>query len=294
MKEKIYNIIELISSALLILFGVAVATSASFIENYVQYTMIGFVVIKIVLVIYRSIIFKLNKPFTVIESVLNAAIIVLLFIFKQVNALSFVVSASCLLDLSTNIVKSIIFRKSDNPMLKTSFFGMENIIYIIFIVMLIFNRESSLVATGVLFGVIILYKGVALFVGNHIVRSLINKTDFGVAVNKVRGLDIFLGLVVIVVLAAFIFPQIEPSISTAGDALWYCFTVITTIGFGDIAAETTSGRILSVIIGCYGIVIVSILTSAFVVYLNRVSKNEDKVINETYKKDKDNKKKEKE
>lgn len=289
MKEKIYNIIELILGGVLLIYGVLIVTGSDLIMGWLQYAMMNFLLIKISLVLLRGIMFKLNKPFMIIEASLNFAILVALFFFKDLDSLSFVVSASCVLDLLANIVKSLIFRKSDNPMLKSSFFGMENIIYILFFVMLIMNANTDLEATGVLFGVIILYKGVALVVGNYIIRSLVNKTDFGQAVNKVRGLDIFFGLATIVVMAAFVFPYLEPTINNPGDALWYCFTVITTIGFGDIAAQSLMGRLLSVVIGCYGIVLVSILTSAFVVYLNNTSKAKD---NET--KPKETKKKDKE
>ena len=34
-----------------------------------------------------------------------------------------------------------------------------------------------------------------------------------------------------------------------GDALWYSFAVVTTIGFGDVVATTLVGRIITVILG---------------------------------------------
>ena len=78
-------------------------------------------------------------------------------------------------------------------------------------------------------------------------------------------------------MASFIFPYLEPTVFTnPEDALWYCFTLITTIGTGDFVAVTRLGRILSVIIGCYGIIIVSILTSAIVVYINKVQSGNNK------------------
>ena len=78
-------------------------------------------------------------------------------------------------------------------------------------------------------------------------------------------------------MASCIFPYIEPTVFTNyEDALWYCFTLITTIGTGDFVAHTSLGRLLSVIIGCYGIIIVSVLTSSFVVYLGKVHKKGEK------------------
>ena len=269
-----YNVLELILSILFVGLGIGLSISTSIMYQYISYFMIGFVALKIVLIIARGITFKENLVFVLIQLILNVAIIVLLIVFDEVNALSFVVSASVLADLITNIIRSIFFRKYKNYASATTFFAMENIIYIVFAVLLIINRNSTLAASGVLFGAVILYKGIAMFLNNMFVRVLINKTDFGQAIDKVHALDIFFGLLIIVILAALIFPYIEDSINDPGDALWYCFTLITTIGTGDIVAKTAMGRILSVVIGFYGMVIVSILTSAIVVYLTRDRKKE--------------------
>ncbi len=67
------------------------------------------------------------------------------------------------------------------------------------------------------------------------------------------------------------FPMVETDITNFWDAMWYCFTVITTIGFGDFAAKSAVGRILTVILGIYGIVVVAILTSVIVNFYTEVS-----------------------
>ena len=58
------------------------------------------------------------------------------------------------------------------------------------------------------------------------------------------------------------------------DGLWYCFAIVTTIGFGDLTVTGTLSRILSVILGIYGIIVVSLITSIIVNFYNEV-KNED-------------------
>lgn len=52
---------------------------------------------------------------------------------------------------------------------------------------------------------------------------------------------------------------VEPNINTIVDSLWYCFSVLTTIGFGDFIAVTTIGRILSVVLSIYSILIIAVI-----------------------------------
>ena len=263
MNEKTYSALELFLSVCFMALGIVVMSRSDLFEGFVQYVMIGFIAAKIFIIVGKAFTYQLNKPFMFVQVALNLAIIVLLFVFEQVNALSFVASTSCFVDLGVNIIQSFVFKKSSNEFLRTSFFGIENTIYIIFTIIFIFNKDSDLLATGVLFGAIILYKGIAICLGNNYIRFLIDKTDFG--------------LLIIAIMSSCIFPYIEPEVFTNyEDALWYCFTLITTIGTGEFVAHTSLGRLLSVIIGCYGIIIVSVLTSSFVVYLGKTHKKAEK------------------
>jgi len=67
----------------------------------------------------------------------------------------------------------------------------------------------------------------------------------------------------------------EDSITNIGDGLWYCFAVVTTIGFGDITAVTPIGRILTVILGIYGIIVVAVITSIIVNFYNETAGKKD-------------------
>ena len=60
---------------------------------------------------------------------------------------------------------------------------------------------------------------------------------------------------------AILLLQIEPNIKTLQDSLWYCFAVATTVGFGDITAISTGGRVLSAILSVYSIGVVAIFTA---------------------------------
>lgn len=92
--------------------------------------------------------------------------------------------------------------------------------------------------------------------------------------------EILLSLLIIVILSSVYFLLVEEKITSFVDALWYSFSVITTIGFGDIYVTTTFGRILSVILGIAGIVVVALFTSIIVNIYNEASgKREDKKLN---------------
>ena len=71
---------------------------------------------------------------------------------------------------------------------------------------------------------------------------------------------------------SFAFTYVEQSMPTYSDALWYCFAIVTTIGFGDITATSSVGRILSIILGIYGIIVIALITSIIVNFYNELNK----------------------
>ena len=94
---------------------------------------------------------------------------------------------------------------------------------------------------------------------------------------KTHTIDVIICLFAMIITFSFLFPMFEKeNITNYWDAMWYCFAVITTIGFGDFYAVTLVGRILTVVLGIYGIVVVAILTSVIVSYYGTISKKEAK------------------
>lgn len=75
-----------------------------------------------------------------------------------------------------------------------------------------------------------------------------------------------LGFVIFCFAAAFILFQIEETLPTLGDALWYCFVASMTIGFGDLVAVSTAGRIITVLVCIYGVVITAMIPGVVVSY----------------------------
>ena len=88
---------------------------------------------------------------------------------------------------------------------------------------------------------------------------------------RTYALEVLFGLLTLMVAFSLILMSTEPEMTNFGDALWYCFAVVTTIGFGDIKAVTLIGRLLSVILGMYGIIVVAVITSIIVNFYNESS-----------------------
>ena len=95
------------------------------------------------------------------------------------------------------------------------------------------------------------------------VFSGVRRTTIMQIIKKTYTIEILYGLIVLIVATALVLTIMEDNM-TIGDALWYCFAIVTTIGFGDFAATTIVGRILSVILGIYGIIVVALITSIIV------------------------------
>lgn len=75
---------------------------------------------------------------------------------------------------------------------------------------------------------------------------------------------ILLGFVLFLLVDAAIIQIVEPDINRYGDALWYCYAVISTAGFGDIVAVTLIGKTCSVLLTIYTLFVVAIVTGVVV------------------------------
>ena len=78
------------------------------------------------------------------------------------------------------------------------------------------------------------------------------------------------GFVVFFLLDAFLIMLVEPGITNYRDAIWYCYAVFSTAGFGDLVAVTVPGRILSIFLTVYTILIVALVTGVVVAFYNDV------------------------
>jgi hypothetical protein len=94
-------------------------------------------------------------------------------------------------------------------------------------------------------------------------------------IRKTYAAEILFGIVLLIVAFSLVLPHFEEGIPTFNDALWYCFAIVTTIGFGDFSAVTPIGRILSVILGLYGIIVVALITSIIVNFYGEMKSDDD-------------------
>ena len=96
---------------------------------------------------------------------------------------------------------------------------------------------------------------------------------------KTGALNTFFGFIFICLLASIILKAVEPSIKTIGDGIWYCFVSSTTIGFGDLYAATTIGRIITIFVALCGIFVFAMMTGVVVSYYNEyLNNNKDESI----------------
>ena len=92
--------------------------------------------------------------------------------------------------------------------------------------------------------------------------------------------EIFLSLAILIILCSLYFTTVEPVMTSYVDSLWYSFSLITTIGLGDLYVTTTLGRILSALLGISGIIVVAVFTSVIVNFYNEMNKKrEEKEMN---------------
>lgn len=69
---------------------------------------------------------------------------------------------------------------------------------------------------------------------------------------------------------ALVIQLAEPQIQSYRDALWYCYAVISTAGFGDIVVSTLIGKIASVLLTVYSLIAIAIITGVIVNYYNQI------------------------
>lgn len=76
------------------------------------------------------------------------------------------------------------------------------------------------------------------------------------------------GFLVIYLVCAFVVLMVEPDVSSYGDALWFLWAVSTTVGLGDVTAQTMAGRLAAIVCSVFAVITTAILTGVIVDYFH--------------------------
>ena len=138
------------------------------------------------------------------------------------------------------------------------------ILVLLFIVLCAFVMGGS---TALLYLLFMMVPRIFYYIA-QIIFSRVKMDALRKIVRKTYAAEILFGMLLLIIAFSIILPQLETGISSFGDALWYCFAIVTTIGFGDFTAVTLPGRAISVVLGLYGIIVVALITSIIVNFYN--------------------------
>lgn len=82
--------------------------------------------------------------------------------------------------------------------------------------------------------------------------------------------QILLVYLIFVLLSALLILLIDPAITRYGDALWYCYAVISTAGFGDVVVTTAFAKIISLLVTIYSTLVIAIVTGVVVNFYTEI------------------------
>lgn len=107
----------------------------------------------------------------------------------------------------------------------------------------------------------------------HVVRPLRPRILWTIV--KAAGLvPMTVSFVIFFILAAVLIDAFEPGINSLGDAAWFLYVVIITIGLGDYTCVTVAGRLVTVALSLYSVFFLALITGTVVSYCSERLKAE--------------------
>ena len=100
--------------------------------------------------------------------------------------------------------------------------------------------------------------------------------ELGIILKRTKADRILSGFLLFLFAAALIIQIVEPDINRYVDALWYCYAVISTAGFGDVVAVTFIGKVCSVLLTVYSMFVLAIVTGVVVNFYSQVVETHSK------------------
>lgn len=89
---------------------------------------------------------------------------------------------------------------------------------------------------------------------------------------------------VVVVLSGILVTRVEPRMGTISDGIWWAWVTVFTVGYGDIAPQTPTGRLFGGLLILFGVGLISLLTANLAAFL--IGSEVEKVEQEEHKTDK--------
>ncbi len=83
---------------------------------------------------------------------------------------------------------------------------------------------------------------------------------FAIILRQTKTVRFLVSFVVVFTILSLLIMAVDPNINTLSDAIWFGFMVVTTIGFGDLTVASLLGRLLTVMLGLYGILAIGFIT----------------------------------
>ena len=150
---------------------------------------------------------------------------------------------------------------------------LQNIVlagFIVFMTFNLWNKDTCFLGEGstLTLAAYLSLINIMSFAFSHIRLDLLQNI-----VRRTYAAEILFGLLMLILSSAWILVFMEEGIASYKDALWYCFALVTTIGFGDITAVTDLGRTMSFVLGIYGIIVVALITSIIVNFYGEIKKS---------------------
>ena len=223
-----------------------------------------------------------NFKENMLENILLTAFIFVLAILMDFTKYSIYFLTSTMFLYSLTIIVSRLLKIKEDRSMQSIIFNILCMVFVflfsfVFFFPIIYEKHATSVSNSnfiiICFSVMILISSSknVLFPYHKTLRlNVVSRI-----IKKSMVYEIILALMILVILCSVYFTIVEPSMTSYVDSLWYSFAVITTIGFGDVTVSTTLGRILSVILGISGIVVVALFTSFIVNFYNEMNKKRD-------------------
>jgi voltage-gated potassium channel len=100
-----------------------------------------------------------------------------------------------------------------------------------------------------------------------------SKLKFISVILKTSGMSrVLSSFLVFFFISAIIIWFVDSNVTSFVDAIWFCFSAVTTIGFGDVVVTNIIARIVSIILAIYGILVIAIITGVLVYYISEMLK----------------------